>query len=235
MLGRAIYQHDSFLHRLHPLTKVGAAASVTGLSLALDSPRALGMLLLLVLALLILGKVRLPGKALLLLCPIGIVGLGGYAASGEPATGACYAIRLAVLFGTVPVCALTTSPQQIARALSCFRLPGGLLIAVLLVWRFFPVLGREMREIHKANMLRGRTNSGPFYRWYRGLLVPLVFASVEHADRITLALELRGFDPVAGRSWYRKPRFGVRDALFVVAVLAVLLSATFYQWGGKLL
>lgn len=126
-----------------------------------------------------------------------------------------------VLLG-VPVCAATTSPQQLARALARWGLPPALVVSLLLVWRFFPVLQEEVREIREANRLRG---SGRRQEWYRGVLVPLAFVVLEYAERLSLALELRAFDPAAPRTWYRLPRLSWLDGLFAGGAVMVLLAA----------
>jgi energy-coupling factor transporter transmembrane protein EcfT len=59
----------------------------------------------------------------------------------------------------------------------------------------------------------------------------MAFVAVDYADRVALALELRGFDPSAPRSWYRSPRLGWRDLAFVSMVAALIALAALLQAG----
>ncbi len=213
----------SFLYRLHPLVKVGVASLFTVAALMLGDPRSLGLLLFFFLALFVTSRYRPRGRSLLggaLL--LALVGLGNYFASRDGGEAAKYSLRLAVVLLGVPVCAAATPPQQLARALARWRLPPALVVSLLLVWRFFPVLKEEVREIREANRLRG---SGRRQEWYRGVLVPLAFVVLEYAERLSLALELRAFDPAAPRTWYLLPRLSWQDGLFAGAAAAVLLAA----------
>lgn len=216
-------QAESLLHRLHPLAKVGVASLFTVAALMLGDPRSLGLLLLFFLTLLPLSRYRpRAGSLLWAALFLALVAAGNYWASQDTGEAAKYSLRLAVVLMGVPVCAVTTPPQELARALARFHLPPALVVSLLLVWRFFPLLKEEVREIREANLLRG---PGPRREWYRGVLVPLAFVLMEYTERLSLALELRAFDPAAPRTWYRLPRLGWQDGLFVGGALAVLSAA----------
>jgi energy-coupling factor transport system permease protein len=157
----------SVIHRLHPLAKLAAAGGLTVASLMLNNPAALGLILLFFLAILILGRVRLTLRgALGLLLLLGVVGLGNFWASADPAEAAKYSLRFAIFVLGVPVCAATTAPQELARALAKWRLPAPLVVSLLLVWRFFPVMRQEVQEIRQANLLRAFDPSLP-RTWHR--------------------------------------------------------------------
>lgn len=216
---------DSWVHRLHPLVKLTVASGFTLTALMLSQPLSLALMLLFFLGLILLSGYVPTGRGLLSAgLFLGLVTLGNYWVSADAAEAAKYSLRLAVVLVGVPVCAATTPPQELARALARLRLPPALVVSLLLVWRFFPVLKEEVREIREANLLRGRGGDG-LRDWHRGLLVPLAFIILDYAERVSLALELRGFDPAAPRTWYRTPRLGWRDGVFALGAGAVLLVA----------
>lgn len=216
-------QTESLLHRLHPLVKVGVASLFTVAALMLGNPFSLVLLLLFFLALLPLSRYRPRGRSLLgAALFLALVAAGNYWASRDAGEAAKYSLRLAVVLLGVPVCAATTPPQELTRALARWRLPPALVVSLLLVWRFFPLLQEEVRNIREANLLRG---PGSRREWYRGVLVPLAFVLMEYTERISLALELRAFDPAAPRTWYRLPRLGWQDGLFAGGALALLSAA----------
>lgn len=223
----------SVIHRLHPFVKMGAGAGCTALALLLTDPRSLGLLLLLFL--IALGTARVAVRfrqALFILLLMGSVAGLNFWASGDPDQALAYGLRLAVFIVAMPAMALATPPQEMARALSRLPLPPGLVVALLLVWRFFPKMAEDAQEMRRAARLRGRTAGGPIHRIYRGFLVPMAFCMVGYADQVTLALELRGFSPAAHRTCRRPPRFHRRDAAFLTLVLLVAGAAGWLQWSG---
>jgi len=103
----------SVIQRLHPLAKLATAGSLTVASLMLNNPATLGLILLFFLAILLLGRVRLTLRgALGLLLLLGMVGLGNFWASADPAEAAKYSLRFAIFVLGVPVCAATTAPRS---------------------------------------------------------------------------------------------------------------------------
>ena len=226
---------QSVIHRLHPFVKMGAGAGCTALALMMTDPRSLGMLLLLFLLVLGIARVSVSFRqALSILLFMGTVAGLNFWASGDPNQALAYGLRLAVFIVAMPAMALTTAPQEMSRALSRLPLPPGLVVALLLVWRFFPKMAEDAREMRLAARLRGRTVGGPAARIYRGFLVPMAFCVVGYADQVTLALELRGFSPAADRTCRRPPRFHGRDAAFLALVLLFAGAAGWVQWSGAL-
>ncbi len=216
MIAAARMPQDSIIHRLHPLTKITTAALFTLASLFCTEPLALALLVGFLLGVLLLSRVRPSlGSLFGVLFLLSLVAVGNYWASGTVTEAARYSLRFAVFVLGIPVSALTTSPPDLARALAQWRLPAPLVISFLLVWRFFPALQRELREIREANRLRGAAQTKWPRQWYRSVLVPLAFFIMAYADRVALALELRAFEPAAPRTWYRFPQAGWRDALFL--------------------
>ena len=86
--------------------------------------------------------------------------------------------------------------------------------------------------MRQAALLRGSATNGVASRIYRGLLIPLAFCVIEYTDRITLALELRGFTPTNRRTCHRPLKAGVRDIGFSVAALCAVGVSAWVQWGG---
>ena len=223
------------IHRLHPFVKMGAGAGCTALALLMTDPRSLGILLLFFL--LALGAARVSvsfRQALSILLLMGTVAGLNFWAAGDPNQALAYGLRLAVFIVAMPAMALTTAPQEMARALSRLPLPPGLVVALLLVWRFFPKMAEDAHEMRQAARLRGRAAGGPVARIYRGFLVPMAFCVVGYADQVTLALELRGFSPAADRTCRRPPRFRRDDAVFLALVMLFAGAAGWIQWSGGL-
>ncbi|MCU0587921.1 MAG: energy-coupling factor transporter transmembrane protein EcfT [Syntrophobacteraceae bacterium] len=223
----------SCIHSLHPLVKTGAGAAFSMLALVLKNPISLGIVLMFLLCVLKLARLELGARRWLgFLAFVSVVSFFNSLASDSTWSAASYTLRLMVFMMAVPVFALTTAPQDMVRALSGLRLPPGVMVSLLLVWRFFPVVAGDAREILEAGLLREDRGRGRVTRWYRGFVVPLTFCIVDYADRLPLALELRGFDPCRTRTRFQAPRFGRSDLAFITGSQGVVLLAVAFQWWG---
>ena len=224
---------STIIHRLHPFSKMAVGAGFSGLALCIKSPLALFVLLSFMIIVLCLARVRLTSRQWLsILLFLSAISTLNFLASRDTMHAARYSIRFAVFLAAMPVLAATTGPQRMTQALSRTPLPAGILMALLLAWRFFPLMADEARQMRQAALLHGNVAERFATRMYRGVLIPLAFCVIEYADRITLALELRGFTPTQRRTCHRPLNAGLRDAGFSVAALGAACFAAWLQWVG---
>lgn len=231
MFFRHTPSHITVIHRLHPFTKMGAGIGLSMLALGLRNPLALGILLAFTLAVLVTARIRLHQRQILsLLAFFTVFSALNLLINQNPAHAATYSLRFAIFFTAMPLLSLTTDPQHLTKALAATPLPSGLSMALLLVWRFFPLMAADAKQIRQAALMRDRSKR---LRLYRGFLVPLAFSVIEYADRVTLALELRGFSPAEERTCYNAPRLYPADLFFLLLVLGAAVSAAWLQWGER--
>jgi energy-coupling factor transport system permease protein len=223
---------STIIHRLHPFSKMAVGAGFSGLALCLKSPLALSVLIGFILVVLAVARVRLSRRQWLTISLfLTIISTLNFLASQDTMHAATYSMRFAVFLTAMPILAATTDPQQMTQALSRTPLPGGVAMALLLVWRFFPLMAEEARQMRQAALLRGCAADGFVARIYRGLLIPLAFCVIEYTDRITLALELRGFTPTERRTCHQPFEAGIRDIGFSLAALCAVGFSAWLQWG----
>ena len=221
------------IHRLHPFSKMAAGMGLSALALCLHSPAALAVLLAFVFTVLAAARIRPTLRQVLsLLAFFTVFSAVNFVINHDPVHAATYTLRFAVFLTAMPMLSLTTDPQQLTRALAATPLPAGISMALLLVWRFFPLLAADVRQMRQAARLRDRGEDGAARRLYRGVLVPLAFSVIEYADRVTLALELRGFSPDVDRTCANRPRIGQADVMFSLLALTASCAAAWLQWGA---
>lgn len=154
--------------------------------------------------------------------------------------GAWFVLRIILLIQLASVLTLTTKPLSLAQGLdrllspfSRFHLPVeqfSLMIAIAI--RFIPTIGQELERIIQAQQARGydiHTVKPPrrFFA-YIPILVPLIFATVQRAEQLTLAIDARAYGKGKGRTTYRQLRLTRLDycagglAIAFAAVLMVL-------------
>jgi len=225
------HRADTVIHRLHPFTKVAASGLCTLCSLVLFDWQALLAVVAFLIALLVLALIPLRLRtALGVFLLLGIMTALNYAAARQWSSALGYTLRITVFITAIPLCAATTAPADLSRALSRLPLPHGVVVAFMIVWRFFPVMAAEVGELRRAAILRAPVKRRPLAGVYRGFLVPLSFLLLEYSERVALSLELRGFAPNAQRTSLREPGFGVPDITVIAAAICCAALAAGIQW-----
>ena len=114
-----------------------------------------------------------------------------------------------------------------------FRSPAqefSLMMAISL--RFIPVLLEEMEKIQLAQSARGaKFSQGSLKargRAYLSVLIPLFHSAFERAERLAVAMDIRGFDPDKPRSSLREYKIGFPD-LTLITILG-LMAAVSLGW-----
>nr|WP_246256444.1 energy-coupling factor transporter transmembrane component T [Isoptericola halotolerans] len=156
--------------------------------------------------------------------------------SGALATGLATAVRTVALLMLVLLGGLTTSGADFVRALTQqARLPYRIGYAALAALRFVPRFSHELEVIRGAHRVRGvAPGRGPFaaVRRQAGYVVPLLAGGIRHAERVSLAMDARGFGAHPRRTDRVTAPFRVCDVVLLVsfwaggagcAVLAALL------------
>jgi energy-coupling factor transport system permease protein len=131
---------------------------------------------------------------------------------------------------TTPPIALTDALAWLGRPLRRLRVPTEeLALMVTIALRFIPTLLQEIDTIMKAQRARGASfNRGGPLRRARALvpvLVPLFILSFRRADELALAMDARCYQPGAPRTHLHPLQAHRRDAVLLVAVVAVVVLA----------
>ncbi|MEJ5365090.1 MAG: energy-coupling factor transporter transmembrane component T [Desulfosoma sp.] len=233
MMQRIAGTPARFLHGLHPLTKVILGCGIGIYALFLKNPHALAILLFFVVGVVASLRPRLSlPRVVALLSVLLAFAAANFLVAQDPAHAVTYTLRLVVFLLAIPLFSLTTSASDLAAFLSRLPVPPGVMVSLLLMWRFFPTLAEEVRRLRLFVHLWGK--SWPLTkRIYRGLVVPLVFYVFDYSERLTLALELRGFSPGLARSCRQFPAFRLRDGLMLTAVVCLMGLCGVLEWARR--
>lgn len=135
-----------------------------------------------------------------------------------------YAGRLAILLLYGALLLATTSPisvvdglGRIFAPLKLFGVPVQMLAMILsLAIRFVPVIADEASTIATAQKCRGAdVSSGGFSRRVKfaiSLIVPVVMSSLQHAEKLSLALMSKSYEPGASRTAWNYFEFKKRQS-----------------------
>lgn len=145
------------------------------------------------------------------------------------ATGLTYGISMGLKLGTFFVCGIvflaTTKVEELAAALRALRVPYYFGFTLTLAVRLVPVFFSAALTVHEAQRCRGldfgRGSLATKARHYARLVVPVFLGALRRADRMAMALEVRGFNSGRARTAYPRPPFAARDAVALAAAAAV--------------
>ncbi len=242
---------DTFLYRLHPVTKGvgtfiwivwfslhpwGLAGSAAGLFLLLVVARAGGVP--------VLDTLReLKGLALLLVV-VALVNLtgdgpdGGWRAVDAVARVCGVFLWSAVLVTISSPAELTYFWEQAFCPLGLFGIEARELALVMVIGlRFLPVVLGEMERIRMAQAARGAglsPGAGPLARLRQlfPLLIPTLVLSIQRAGDLALAMEARGYRLTGQRTRYYEFRPQAGDLAAALLMLALVVSSMWGIWPG---
>jgi energy-coupling factor transport system permease protein len=146
-----------------------------------------------------------------------------------------YSLRLALFICIAFLITLTSSPSDLAEALTKMLRPLAWLripvqelgMIMFMAIRFIPILYEEFLAIRYAQMIRGVDFSGSLVSRLRKttfIIIPVFVAAIQRADDVALAIEVRGYNGRRLRTFYSRVHFGEKEWLFLLGTAAFVVS-----------
>ena len=224
------------LHRLHPVTKMALLFAVIIAAFLVDRPLVIAPLLAALVVLLVavgggdnLRRFRLMFVLTFVFTLVVWTFFGG--TTGVPTRagfllGLSTAVRLATFLAAGLVFLTTTRVEEVAYALGRVGVPYKVGFTLMLAFRLVPVFFDAAVSVVQAQRCRGLPfdRGGPLTRLRRfvPVIVPVLIGALRRADRMAMALELRGFNSGRPRTTYLRARAHPRDAVAGVIAAGVL-------------
>lgn len=252
IFGSYVDNH-SFLNRLDPRTKLISITIITMAFMWTTTPFQLGMNVLVLLWLYYLAQIKL-GMALSSIKPIlfilvfiliyhGIfpshhLSLSHVNISGW-LDGLQICIKIILMILVAALLSFTTSSTELAQGMSrlisplrFFHVPvPQLSLMVTLTLQFVPIILNELNDIKTAQISRGVDFSPAKLtkkiQLHVQLIIPLLFAITNHANKMSDALDARGYATNSKITRYHETHFRKLDGWFSLAIivyLAVILT-----------
>jgi energy-coupling factor transport system permease protein len=227
----------SALHRLHPVTKVGGLVAFVVAAFVVDRPLVLLPLSAAVFVLLVpagaLANVRRLRVMFILVFLFTLVVWTFFYRGhfGATAAGFVYGLSTAIRLDTFLAAGLlfltTTRVEEVAYALGRLGVPYTVGFTLTLAFRLVPVFFDAALGVVEAQRCRGlelhRGGLVQRLRRFVPIIVPVLIGALRRADRMAMALELRGFNSGRPRTTYLRARAGRADA--VAGTIAVATAA----------
>lgn len=247
--------HDRWLQRLHPLTKLVIALFLIILALVLPAIwSAYLVFLLLVVPLALSGGILRPLWSALwkIVLPFAIsmfIIQGLFWTEGTPvvslgplslkAEGLLFATkttgRLLAIMGSFLLFSLGTAPDDLMISLEERGVPNSITYIILSTIQLVPGLQLRAGKIRDAQRARGLETEGNITQRLRSLLPlvePLVLGSIIDVDERAIALEARGFSSDTTKTFFRtvEDRRIERIARWIMLILASILILMRLLW-----
>jgi len=250
----ALPARSSWLRRLNPITKLAWMIAGVATALVTYDPTVLAAISVLVLVLAASAGVASPlARAMLAFAPLAASILlvqvlapafcrpsCSVAATVGPLTlyaeGVAHGLVLVARLLTIELVAflaiLTTRAPDVLASLTRLGVPSSVAFAATMTLQLVPLLRRELRIVLDAQRARGLRTAGPTA--LVRALVPVIVASVERAQQLSISIDARGFGSSRPRTSYRAVPLTRGDVLgaalgLVAAVVGFVLGLT--RWG----
>jgi energy-coupling factor transport system permease protein len=236
------------LQRLHPVTKLLGFLGLVVAAFVVDRPALLLALGVPAAALLVAAgggpHLRRFAPALLLIVAVTMAIWTFFYGAGTRAQGFRYGVSMGIRLATFLVTGLlfltTTRMEEVAYALRRLGVPYLVGFTLTLAFRLVPVFMESAVTIVQAQRCRGLDlRHGGWIgrlRRFAPVIVPVFIGALRRADRMAMALELRGFNSGRPRTRFPRPGPGLADlaALVMVAGTVVLYLSLWHRGLGGL-
>jgi energy-coupling factor transport system permease protein len=150
--------------------------------------------------------------------------------------GLSMAIRLDTFLAAGLVFLTVTRVEEVAYALGRLGVPYTVGFTLTLAFRLVPVFFDAAANVVQAQRCRGLEfhTGGPVTRLRRfvPVIVPVLIGALRRADRVAMALELRGFNSGRARTTFLRARAGRADAIAGSVAFAMLAAYVAIWWVG---
>ncbi|WDV44361.1 energy-coupling factor transporter transmembrane component T [Clostridiaceae bacterium M8S5] len=127
---------------------------------------------------------------------------------------------------------VSTRVNEFIAAMDRMKVPKKITISFSVVFRFFPTIVEEYRDIKSAMRLRGVgfvSGSGNIITFLEYRMVPLIMSVVKIGNDLTAAAMTRGLSSQKERSHISEIGFGLWDIIFSVIVTAAIITYVFIR------
>lgn len=128
----------------------------------------------------------------------------------------------------------TTNPSELASSLNRIGVNYKIAYAVALTLRYFPDVQKAYVDISLAQQARGidLSRKAKFKDRFKNallILIPLIFSTMERVEKISNAMDLRGFGKYKKRTWYTTKKFDLKDYLAISICILILIATILFS------
>ena len=133
---------------------------------------------------------------------------------------------LSIVVASILFISTTDANDLVLSLIQQCHLNSGVAYGILAAFRFFPLMKSDLNCIDEAHRIRSpRTRQKLLTKdaWYRRA-IPLLAMNIRRAERVSVAMEARGFEMGAQRSYYRTICWKRSDTVFLLVICCVIAA-----------
>jgi energy-coupling factor transport system permease protein len=246
------YVHkDTFLHRLHPYTKIASIIVVSVMCiiatdmvfltlmvlamlavaaysrLLAESLQQLKLIIVMSVIFILVTIITMPnGDIIGYVIPRGVPLIGGLIpiTAGGVTIGIVLTLRFMILIFAFQLFLISTQPRDLVNAMEKVGLPIDYILMFIIALRFIPTLQIEGQRIHEAQLARGFNPGTGFVGKIRSvapIAIPLVSNALLRSNVLGLTIDMRGYR-TGKKTLVRERVLATRDYA-VMGILAVAM------------
>ncbi|HJO92055.1 MAG TPA: energy-coupling factor transporter transmembrane component T [Victivallales bacterium] len=129
----------------------------------------------------------------------------------------------------------TTHPSRFASSLNKVGIPYKLAYTFNIIFRYIPDIQNEFKTITYAQAARGMSfgkDEKSILKRIKHLfniVIPLINSALERIDKVTNAMDLRGFGKYNKRTWYNKTSYKKVDYIFFILLILIFASCIYLR------
>jgi len=203
-------RQKSYIHRLHPLTKLSATLAYLIIVVSFNRYEVIGLFPLSLYPIILLTLADIPAKFILkrllfiepfiigigILNPLldhHIINVAGFTLSRGWVTFISIFIKSGLTITAAILLVATTGMDKLAYALRTLKIPRLFVLQLMLTYRYISVLMEELSQILTAYSLRAPNQKGVSHKAWGSLVGQLILRTFDRAYRVYEAMRLRGF------------------------------------------
>ena len=240
---------DTFIHRLHPITKIFGLLLLFALAMTFNHPFYAFIVFLFILIIIglsksfrNLGRIKTMLILLVVFCSVlwtffikGSTILWEFGKIKIYRESLYYAIAMGLRLDTMLICGIIflscTKIEEFTAGLNKLGLPFSMSFALSLAFRLVPTFAGTTETVIQAQKSRGLDlESGGIFKKIKKhtpLIIPIFIYAIRNADMLAMALESKSFGGRRHRTYYNEFKTTIVDYL-VIAFLLILNIACIY-------
>ncbi|MGQ9478421.1 MAG: energy-coupling factor transporter transmembrane component T family protein [Thermoproteota archaeon] len=147
--------------------------------------------------------------------------------------GLIFSLRLLVLSSSMSCFFLSSTPEDIGRAMSAVKFPLEITFSFIMAMRFIPVIYDEFQSIYDTQRSRGlELEKGGFMERIRNfipILIPLLVNTIRRTYEIADAMEIRAFGASLRRTSFKQLRFRRGDYLLCLFSVILMILGVYLK------
>ncbi|HHW5824562.1 TPA: energy-coupling factor transporter transmembrane component T [Staphylococcus aureus] len=126
----------------------------------------------------------------------------------------------------------STKVSEFIAAMEKVNLPRSFIIPITVIFRFFPTIAEEYKNINYAMKIRGITFSNHFFKSIEYRMIPLIISVVQIGNDLSYTAMTRGIDSTCKRTNICELKLKLLDKLILVVILIlwiIYIKEKFFQ------